>query len=556
MTTSIRKIIDENADRIVDSWEAEARRSVASDGLTRGEMVSRLPGLLASLLRSEDATTDPDLVSQRWIIDSHLADRLRQGFELPEMVEEFQILGRCIEATWSGKVECPDPAEIERMHQELRGATTAAIALFGGDLIQYQQSEKRFLRRLQKVATDSMAENSVVSARHRLTEMLDVISDALRAETTGLYFYEPEGKQLRLVASTGIEDDLMDQYVTPLGAPSFASRLADTRGGLYVADVAKSGLDVPEPLRKKARSILGMPLLPRGVLFGTLYVGVRDARLFEPHEVRLFESLGERLGMLLDDARVHGALTAINRQLRTERELREHFVAVLAHDLLGPLAAARMGIQLLISHPELLSERSTVPKQILQDLDRTDGMVRDMLDVHQIRAGHRLTLRLGKMDLVAVTRDVVQELNLQYGDRFVVTSNEHEWGFWSAREMRRALWNLASNAIKYGNETTAVGIRVASNAGNVELAVHNEGAVIPTEDRETLFEPYSRALSIEAASQRGWGLGLTLVKGCAVAHGGTVEIESEAETGTTFTLRFPSDARPYQPGATPAVTAA
>jgi hypothetical protein len=180
MTTSIRKIIDENADRIVDSWEAEARRSVASDGLTRGEMVSRLPGFLASLLRSEDATTDPDLVSQRWIIDSHLADRLRQGFELPEMVEEFQILGRCIEATWSGKVECPDSVEIERMHQELRGATTAAIALFGGDLIQYQQSEKRFLRRLQKVATESMAETPVVSARYRLTEMLDEIVTLVR----------------------------------------------------------------------------------------------------------------------------------------------------------------------------------------------------------------------------------------------------------------------------------------------------------------------------------------------------------------------------------------
>ena len=51
-------------------------------------------------------------------------------------------------------------------------------------------------------------------------------------------------------------------------------------------------------------------------------------------------------------------------------------------------------------------------------------------------------------------------------------------------------------------------------------------------------------------SERGLGLGLTLVKGCAVAHGGTVEIESEPEKGTTFTLRFPSDARPYQPRAT------
>jgi signal transduction histidine kinase len=62
---------------------------------------------------------------------------------------------------------------------------------------------------------------------------------------------------------------------------------------------------------------------------------------------------------------------------------------VLAHDLLGPLAAAKMGMQLLHTHPELLSERTSVSAQIIHDLDRTDRMVRDLLDVRQIRAGRR-----------------------------------------------------------------------------------------------------------------------------------------------------------------------
>ena len=558
MSTSLRRIIDENADRILEEWEAEARKSLAAQGLTRPELVNRLPAFLASLLRSEDASADPNLVSQRWLIDSHLADRLRQGFELPEMVEEFHILGRCLEATWSGRedTERPGPAEIKRLHEEIRRATSAAMALFGENLIQYQQAEKRFLRRLHKVAADSIGDDAIVPLRLRLQQKLEVISDALKAETTGLYFYEPAGQQLRLVAFTGVGDDLMDEYVTPLGAPSFASRLVDTRGGLYVADVAKSGLEVPEPLRKAgARSILGMPLLPRGVLLGALYVGVRETRLFEPREVRMFESLGEGLGLLLHDERMQGDLQATNHQLRTEREVRERFVAVLAHDLLGPLAAAKMGMQLLHAHPELLSERVSVSAQIVQDLDRTDRMVRDLLDVHQIRAGHGLTLRLDKTDLVAVAHDVVQELKMIHGDRFSVVANQHEWGFWSARELRRAIWNLASNAIKYGGSATSVSIRVKSSAETVELAVHNHGPVIPAEDRPTLFEPFSRAISVRAAAGRGWGLGLTLVKGCVEAHGGAVEIESEPETGTTFTLRFPSDARPFQPRAAAAARA-
>ena len=323
-----------------------------------------------------------------------------------------------------------------------------------------------------------------------------------------------------------------------------------TRLDDFVANVAKSGLEVPEPLRKTgARSILGMPLFPRGVLLGALYVGVRETRLFEPREVRMFESLGEGLGLLLHDERMQGDLKATNHQLRIEREVRERFVAVLAHDLLGPLAAAKMGMQLLHTHPELLSERTSVSAQIIHDLDRTDRMVRDLLDVHQIRAGHRLTLRLVKTDLVALAHDVVQELTMIHGDRFSITANAHEWGFWSAREMRRAVWNLASNAIKYGGKETRVEIRVTSNAGIVALTVHNDGPVIPAEDRATLFEPFSRAISVSAAAQRGWGLGLTLVKGCIEAHGGTVDIESDSSNGTTFTLRFPSDARPFQPRA-------
>lgn len=547
MPGRLRRILDENSDRIVESWVADARKSVGGQGLTQAELVGRLPAFIDSLLRSIEATAGANIVSQRWLVDSHLADRLRQGFELPEMVEEFQNLGRCIAATCAAKPEAerPTPAELEQLQEELRDATTSAMALFGENLIQYQQSEKQFLRRLQKVASDS--ENATVQVGSRPHEMLAVIADALRAETTGLYYYEPEAKQLRLVASTGAESDLMGEYVTPLGAPSFASRLADSPQAFYLADVSSSGFEVPVFLRSAGtRSILGMPLLSRGVLFGALYVGTREARLFAPWEVRMFESLGERFGLLLDTARVHSDLNAMNQQLRTERELRDRFVAVLAHDLLGPLAAAKMGMQLLLSHPELMSERSSVPARIIQDLDRTDGMVRDMLDVHQIRAGHRLSLRISRVDLVTVIRDVVHELELLYGERFVVTAAEHEWGFWSARDMRRVLSNLATNAVKYGSKTTPVEIRVSSNENTVELSVHNDGPAIPEADRASLFEPFSRAVTVQAAAQRGWGLGLTLVKGCIEAHGGTVAIASNTETGTTFTLRFPDDARPLQ----------
>lgn len=553
MPPRLRTIIDENAALVIERWEAVAIRTTGAESLTRTELVGRIPALLATLVLPEVETpSQADSMRQRWLIDSHLAARLRQGFELPEMVEEFLLLGRCVESIWAGKpvAERPDPAEVVQLHRELRRATGAAAALFAENLIQYQQQEKRFLRRLQKVATDARADEGTAPSRARLHEMLEVVSDALKADTSGLYFSEAENRQLRLVASTG-NGAPGEEYVMPLGVASFASRFADSQRTFFLADIAKSGLEVPVPLRQTGtQAILAMPLLSKGVMFGALYVGMRVVRLFEPREVRMFESLGERLGLLLNDARANGALLASNQELRTERELRERFVAVLAHDLLGPLVAAKMGMQLLVSHPELLVERSSVAMRVIRDIDRTDAMVRDLLDVHQIRAGHRLSLRLGKTDLVAVARDVVQDLKVLHGDRFVVTSAEQEWGFWSAHDMRRALWNLVSNAVKYGRDGTSIGIRIVESGGTVELSVHNEGPVIDAGEHATLFDPFSRAVSVQAAAQRGWGLGLTLVKGCAEAHGGTVAIESDPEKGTTFTLRFPVDARPHQPSAT------
>lgn len=71
------------------------------------------------------------------------------------------------------------------------------------------------------------------------------------------------------------------------------------------------------------------------------------------------------------------------------------------------------------------------------------------------------------------------------------------------------------------------------------LSVHNWGAVIPHEDRDILFDQYRRAKSAQAGREKGWGLGLGLVKGLAEAHGGTVALESTLELGTTFTVVLP-----------------
>ncbi len=93
------------------------------------------------------------------------------------------------------------------------------------------------------------------------------------------------------------------------------------------------------------------------------------------------------------------------------------------------------------------------------NIDRTDRMLRDLIDVNQIRAGKQLPLRLNQCDLAAIAREVVEELASIHGKRFFLKAEDGVRGIWSAEELRRALWNLTANAIKYGAPDKLVTIR-------------------------------------------------------------------------------------------------
>ena len=137
-----------------------------------------------------------------------------------------------------------------------------------------------------------------------------------------------------------------------------------------------------------------------------------------------------------------------------------------------------------------------------------------------------------------------------YGERFVVECAEVR-GIWSADELHRALWNLVSNAVKYGAPKQPITISVAVCGDGARASVHNLGEPLSAEELPSLFDPFYRSTTARAGANIGWGLGLTLVRGCAEAHGGHARVSSD-QTGTTFSIELPLDSTPYQHGTLPA----
>jgi signal transduction histidine kinase len=240
---------------------------------------------------------------------------------------------------------------------------------------------------------------------------------------------------------------------------------------------------------------------------------------------------------------LHEEVRGQMERLQAERDLRARFVSLLAHDLRGPLQAATLGVSLIDKRLEELGERRDHVVRTRRNLNLIEQMVRDLLDTSRIQAGHPLLLRLSKAELGEIAEQVVEELNAINNGRVRLIVSQRIHGVWSSDELRRALWNLVANALKYGDPKAPVTVTVNGTGQQAWVSVHNRGNPISNEDQARLFEPFARARNAEASSQIGWGLGLTLVRGCAEAHGGNITVESNAEHGTTFILALPLDAR-------------
>jgi signal transduction histidine kinase len=228
---------------------------------------------------------------------------------------------------------------------------------------------------------------------------------------------------------------------------------------------------------------------------------------------------------------------------RIERDGR--FASDVSHELRSPLMTLAASIEVLaLRRDEMPDESSRAAVDLMAgDISRFQQLVDDLLEISRFDAGvARLSLDdVSPVELVhhAIDASTDRNVPIQAGpdlEELVVRADK--------RRLVRVIANLLDNAEKYGGGATAV--TVENHDGNVEIAVEDAGAGIPEEDRDLVFERFSRgagAAGRRSGSSDGVGLGLALVSEHVRLHGGSVRVEDrrDGQDGARFVISLPAN---------------
>jgi len=217
----------------------------------------------------------------------------------------------------------------------------------------------------------------------------------------------------------------------------------------------------------------------------------------------------------------------------------ESFVRLIAHDLRNPLSAIATAAQLLQLRAD--TPRITTPvSRILDSADRLENMIVQLVDVATVRWGGGLQLERTPVDLAELARDVAAELGANPSYRISVSSQGDLSGRWDRERLRQLLVTLTTNAARHGTAGAPVTLTMdGSSAGLVQLEVQNEGAM-SDELQAVVFEPLEQAKrAVQGHGASGLGLGLYLARQIVLAHGGSIQLDSDTEKGTLLRVTLP-----------------
>jgi len=251
--------------------------------------------------------------------------------------------------------------------------------------------------------------------------------------------------------------------------------------------------------------------------------------------------------MTNSDGEKVGAVIVLNdvSHLKRLESIRKDFVANVSHELKTPITSIRGFVETLLDGAMSNAEDTKRFLEIInRQTDRLNSIVNDLLTLSRIekeadknefellpaRIWDVITPAVAVCEQNAKTKNISIQL---IGDRSIIAKI-------NKRQLEQAIINLIDNAIKYSDANSRIEVAALKSDGNIRISVKDQGIGIESRYLPRIFERFYRIDKARIRDVGGTGLGLAIVKHIAIAHGGSVTVESSPGRGSTFSILLPT----------------
>ncbi|QPM91955.1 Adaptive-response sensory-kinase SasA [Pseudooceanicola algae] len=321
---------------------------------------------------------------------------------------------------------------------------------------------------------------------------------------------------------------------------TFCQTVRDTSRKVMFSDVATDDVYQGHPIAARF-GIVSYASIPihrgDGTFFGTLCAIDTEPRdVKHPRSVAMLEMFADIIGQSLE---TEERLEAHEEMIAHERKLsriQEEFVAVLGHDLRNPVAAMDAGFRMLSREPMTDKAQKILP-MMRSSLHRMNDLIENIMLHAKARLGGGIRISdQPDAPLAEAITHVVEEARAAAPEHDINLDLKFDRPVrCDAARVAQAISNLLSNAVRYSTAGSRIAVRGLIIPDGIEISVANEGAAVPEDLRQDLFNPFQRGAH---AAGEGLGLGLYIASSIATAHNGRIDVTCEQGV-TTFSFRMP-----------------
>lgn len=242
-------------------------------------------------------------------------------------------------------------------------------------------------------------------------------------------------------------------------------------------------------------------------------------------------------------------LKRMTRQMNVEgKQVRYQFLSVLSHELKSPINAIE-GYLRIMQDRQVGNDLKDYDTMIDRSIERIKGMrnlIMDLLDLTKLESGKKVGEKksVDLAEIARMARDTMEPMAIQKNVKTYIDSPDQPEILADPDEMEIILNNLVSNAVKYNRDGGEVHISTRAKNGSVIIKVEDTGIGMSEEDIGKLFNEFVRIKNEKTKNITGSGLGLSIVKKLVEEnYGGIIEVESEPDKGSVFTVSIPASVK-------------